>query len=75
MVRLSRKPWQEPGFNIYSQQTYKKLKLGYYNHKGKFISPQLIRGFEWDYCNSRVIFYNLDLLESFFKIVRTQKST
>lgn len=67
MVRFSRKPWQEPGFNIYSQQTYKKLRLGYQNHKGEFIPPELTRGWEWDYQNSRVIIYNLDLLESFLR--------
>lgn len=66
MVRLSRKPWQEPGFDIYSQQTYKKLRLGYQNKKGEFIHPELTKGLEWEYHNSRVIIYNLDLLESFF---------
>ncbi len=67
MVRISRKPWQDPGFNIYSQQTYKKLRLGYRNHKGELVSPELTQGWEWDYFNSRVCFYNLDLLESFFR--------
>lgn len=67
MIRISRKPWTIPGFDIYSQQTYKKLRLGYHNHKGEFVPPELTQGWEWDYYNSRVCVYNLDLLESFFK--------
>jgi hypothetical protein len=67
MIRISRKPWEEPGFDIYSQPTYKKLRLGYHNHKGEFVPPELTRGWEWDYYNTRVCIYNLDLLESFFR--------
>ncbi len=67
MFRICRKPWQEQGFDIYSQQTYKKLRLGYRNHKGELVPPELTRGWEWDYYNSRVCVYNLDLLESFFR--------
>lgn len=66
-MRISRKPWKIPGFDIYSQQSYKKLRLGYCNHKGDFIPAQLTQGWEWDYYNSRVCVYNLDLLESFFQ--------
>lgn len=65
-LRLSRKPWQEPGFDFYGQQSYKKLRLGYRNHRGEFIPPELTEGWEWDYQNTRVCVYNLDLLESFF---------
>lgn len=67
MIRLSRKPWKIPSFDIYSQQAYKKLRLGYRNNKGEFIPPELTQGLEWDYYNSRVCVYNLDLLESFFQ--------
>lgn len=67
MIRFSRKPWKEIGFDIYSQETYKKLRLGYRNYRGEFIPPQLTEGLEWSYHNSRVCVYNLDLLESFFE--------
>ena len=67
MVRISRKPWKVTGFDIYSQQTYKKLRLGYCNHKGELVPPELTRGWEWDYFNSRVCVYDLDFLESFFR--------
>jgi hypothetical protein len=67
MMRISRKPWMIPGFDIYSQQSYKKLRLGFYNHKGEFVPPELTQGWEWDYLSPRAIAYNLDLLESFIK--------
>jgi len=67
MVHFSRTPWKEPGFDFISQESYKKLRLGYKNHKGEFIPPQLTEGWEYQRLNSRAILYNLDLLESFFK--------
>lgn len=67
MVQFSRTPWKESGFNFISQESYKKLRLGYKNHKGEFIPPQLTEGWEFQRLNSRAILYNLDLLESFFK--------
>lgn len=66
MARFSRKPWQEPGFNSYSREAYKKLRLGYWNKKGEFVPPKFIQGVEWNYLNSRVCIYNLDLVESYF---------
>ncbi len=67
MVHLTRKPWKVPGFDIYSQQGYKRLRLGYRNHKGEHVPPELTKGLEWEYYNARVIIYNLELLESFFR--------
>lgn len=67
MTHFSRTPWKELGFDFISQESYKKLRLGYKNHKGEFIPPQLTEGWEYQRLNSRAILYNLDLLESFFK--------